>query len=365
MKRWLIVGVGLLLLWPASLVQAAPPLQEGAGRAEPDNEFCLRCHSNPQLTTHFANGDVLPLHVDADTYESSVHGREDVQCVGCHADITGFPHPPLAASDRRDYQLDRYRSCQGCHPKQYEQTLDSMHARALAAGNEEAAICTDCHGAHDVRPPDAPRERISFTCAQCHAAIFDVYRNSVHGAALLEGNPDVPTCIDCHGVHSIADPTTVQARLRSPRICGDCHADAELMDKYGISTDVFDTYLADFHGSTVQIIEKVSPDQASNKAVCYDCHGVHDIRPADDPQSQVMKGNLLKTCRKCHPDATSDFPNAWMSHYRASPDQYSLKWAVDWFYRLLIPGLVGFFVAFVALDVGRRTLNRWRRGGEA
>lgn len=365
MKRWLIVWVGLLLLWPASLARAAPPLQEGADQAGPDNEFCLRCHSNPQLKTHFADGAVLPLSVDPDVYGSSVHGREDVQCVGCHTDITGFPHPPLTASDRRDYQLDRYRSCQGCHPQQYEQTLDSMHAQALAAGNREAAICTDCHGAHDVRPPDVPRERISFTCAHCHAAIFDVYRNSVHGAALIEGNPDVPTCVDCHGVHNIADPTTVQARLRSPRICGDCHADAELMNKYDISTDVFDTYLADFHGSTVQIVEKVSPDQPSNKAVCYDCHGVHDIRPATDPNSQVMKENLLDTCRKCHPDATADFPDSWMSHYRASPDRYSLKWAVDWFYRLLIPSVVGFFVAFVALDAGRRTLNRWRGGEEA
>ena len=33
------------------------------------------------------------------------------------------------------------------------------------------------------------------------------YRESVHGDALVHGNPDVPTCIDCHGVHDIPDPT--------------------------------------------------------------------------------------------------------------------------------------------------------------
>ena len=45
-------------------------------------------------------------------------------------------------------------------------------------------------------------------------------------------------------------------RLQSPEMCGKCHADKELMQKYGISTDVFDTYVADFHGTTVAIFKK-------------------------------------------------------------------------------------------------------------
>ena len=55
-------------------------------------------------------------------------------------------------------------------------------------------------------------------------------KHSIHGDALLtEGNPDVPTCIKCHGVHDINDPTTALARVRSPQLCADCHADEELM----------------------------------------------------------------------------------------------------------------------------------------
>lgn len=363
MKKWLMLLVSLAILWTATVVRAAPPGQAGTESPGPENSFCLRCHANPNLQTHFANGAVLPLYIDQQVYKASVHGRESVRCVECHTNITGFPHPSLAASDRRDYQLDRYPSCKGCHPREYELALDSMHARSLAQGDRDAAICTDCHGAHNVQSPDVPRERISFTCAQCHAAIFDVYRKSVHGAALIEGNPDVPTCIDCHGVHNIADPTTVQARLKSPRICGDCHGDPEVMGKYDISTDVFDTYLADFHGTTVQLVERISPDQATNEAVCYDCHGIHDIRFTDDPEAQVIKENIVETCRKCHPDATTNFPAAWLRHYRASPEQYTLVWAVEWFYRLLIPSLIGFFVAFIALDAGRRTWDRLRGRG--
>ncbi|MFQ5595250.1 MAG: cytochrome c3 family protein, partial [Anaerolineae bacterium] len=356
----IVLLIGLVLMWPANTAAAASPTQ-----AQPDNAFCLRCHANPNLKTHFANGDVLSLYVDENKYNTSMHGLAQVKCVDCHNNITGFPHPPLVAADHRDFQMDRYPSCSRCHPREYELALDSMHARALAQGNRAAAVCVDCHGSHNVQNPDVPRQRISFACAECHAAIFDTYRKSVHGAALIgEGNPDVPTCIDCHGVHNIADPMTVQARLKSPVICGGCHGDPERMDKYGISTDVFDTYLADFHGTTVELVERISPDQPSNKAVCFDCHGIHDIRLVNDPEAQVVKENLVKTCRKCHPDATTNFPTSWTQHYRASREEYTLVWAVQWFYRLLIPGMIGFFMAFIALDAGRRTWDRWRRGGE-
>ncbi len=58
-------------------------------------------------------------------------------------------------------------------------------------------------------------------------------------------------------------------------------ADEEMMGKYGISTDVFETYVADFHGHDCRLFEKQLLDQETNKAVCYDCHGVENIlRPA-------------------------------------------------------------------------------------
>ena len=77
----------------------------------------------------------------------------------------------------------------------------------------------------------------------------------------------VSYCIDCHGVHNINDPTTAAARARSPELCAKCHADKDLMESYGISTDVFDTYISDFHGTTVVLFEKTAPDQETNKPV--------------------------------------------------------------------------------------------------
>ena len=39
---------------------------------------------------------------------------------------------------------------------------------SIARGDRMAPTCVDCHGAHDVTPPNQPRSRISQTCAACH-----------------------------------------------------------------------------------------------------------------------------------------------------------------------------------------------------
>jgi hypothetical protein len=135
------------------------------------------------------------------------------------------------------------------------------------------------------------------------------------------------------------------------------------MAKYGISTNVLNTYVADFHGTTVTLFEKQSPDQPTNKAVCYDCHGIHNIKVVTDPEATVVKENLLMTCRQCHPDATANFPASWVGHYRAGPTRHPLVYYVQLFYRIFIPGLIGFFVVFIALDMGRRVAGRAQRKG--
>jgi predicted CXXCH cytochrome family protein len=331
---------------------------------------CTTCHNLLEGGLTLASGEQIPLQVHAEEIAGSVHGNREIQgvaysslqCIDCH-DPTQYqyPHAPVAAADARAYTLAREESCQNCHQGIFELNHNSVHAIAIANGNRDAASCVDCHGAHNIQPPDEPRERISSTCAQCHSTIHEQYATSVHGAALLgEQNPDVPVCTDCHGAHEITDPTTAQFRLQSPQLCAECHADEALMAHYGISTDVFDTYVADFHGTTVTLFEKQTPDQESNSAVCYDCHGVHDILPATDQNSQVLKENLLETCRQCHPDASANFPDAWMSHFEPSLDHYPLVFGVDLFYRFLIPAMVGGFVLFIGADVARRAWDRRR-----
>ena len=131
-----------------------------------------------------------------------------------------------------------------------------------------------------------------------------------------------------------------------------------MMAEYGISTDVFDTYVSDFHGTTVVLFEKIAPEQDTNKPVCIDCHGVHDMRKVNDPESRVMKENLLTTCQKCHPDATANFPTSWLGHYKPSPEDAPLIFFVDLFYKIIIPVTIGGMVIFIASDVGRKIMDK-------
>jgi predicted CXXCH cytochrome family protein len=355
----------------ASSVQTTEPetlvtlVDEGFfSNEEPDSEYCLACHSRPGQTMTFANGEIKSITINGVDFANSVHGVDNpwqpLECNNCHEGVR-FPHEPLRATSLREYSLERYPVCRQCHDHNYDLALDSVHGDAIAAGRVEAAVCTDCHHTHDTPPPAEPRERISHTCEQCHSTIFNEYATSVHGDALLnESNPDVPTCINCHGVHNINDPTTAMARVRSPELCAGCHANVELMEKYNISTDVFATYVADFHGTTVTLFEHQDPTAETNKAVCYDCHGVHNIRPPDDPDAGI-KTNLLATCQRCHPDATDDFSDAWTSHFRPSLEHNPLVYLVNLFYQIVIPATVGFFGFLVLTDIYRRIRLRVRR----
>ena len=367
--RWLFIsaflGVGLALaVFTLAFAVPSASAEPGVG-----NEYCLSCHGQPDQIKDLPSGERLYLTIDPTLYADSVHGQGGYACVQCHTDIRTFPHPESKAQDRRDVTLSMYTTCKQCHSGNFEKTLDSVHQKALEEGNKNAAVCSDCHNPHAqqrLTHPDTrqllPRAHVQIpqTCARCHSEIYDQYKKSVHGAALLENiNPDVPACIDCHGVHNIPDPTTAAFRLRSPELCAKCHTDPTRMSKYGISTQVLNTYLADFHGTTVTLFEKQTPDQVTNKPVCFDCHGIHDIARPDDPQKGLqVKENLLQTCQKCHPDATPNFPDAWLSHYDPSPDKNPLVYYVNLFYKIFIPGVIGGMALFVASDIGRRLIKR-------
>ena len=350
---------------PAPL--AAP---DGLARAQGGaNGACLGCHAQPGQTVALPSGETLNLTIDADHYSASVHGSKDITCVTCHTDISGFPHPKLAANDLRDVAIQMSATCEKCHTEKFQLSTDSVHHTAMVAGNKNAAVCSDCHEPHtqpQVLDPQTkeivPEVRVSIpqTCARCHNAIYSEYEQSIHGSALKgEGNTDVPTCTDCHGAHKITDPRTAQFRLKSPDICAKCHTDEQKMAKYGLSTQVLSTYVADFHGTTVTLFQKQSPDQPTNKPVCYDCHGVHNIAKISDPQKGLeVKANLLQACQKCHPDATTSFPTSWLSHYIPSQIRSPLVYYVQLFYKILIPTVIGGMVLYVISDGIRRLIDR-------
>jgi hypothetical protein len=82
------------------------------------------------------------------------------------------------------------------------------------------------------------------------------------------------------------------------------------------------------------------------------------MRSVDDPESSVIKQNLLRTCQRCHPDATDNFPDSWLSHYPPSRDHSPLVYLVDLFYKILIPAVIGAMVVFNLTDISKH-ITRW------
>jgi hypothetical protein len=191
--------------------------------------------------------------------------------------------------------------------------------------------------------------------------VAEAYSKSVHGAALLEDeNLDVPTCADCHRAHDMIHPKSGAARIDSPQMCGNCHTNEKMMKKYKLSTSVLSSYLSDFHGATTELQQeqKGQPGVEPGGALCVDCHGIHDITKVNDPNSRVIQANLVKTCQKCHKEATANFPAAWLSHYEPSLDKTPLVWAVKIMYAILIPFMISSLVLQIALHLWRVVVNR-------
>jgi predicted CXXCH cytochrome family protein len=350
---------GLILKGPsiASADEPTPAPAHLSSATSFDNR-CLECHSDPNLSMTFPNGDVLSLYLNGDEFHESVHGTR-LACADCHQRNVAVPHQVPKVQSARQLALVEYEVCKRCHFENYTRTLDSMHFDAMAEGKEEAPICTDCHTAHNVIRLTESRVKIATTCSTCHDDIAEEYQESVHGTALNEeDNPDVPVCITCHGVHNIASATTASFRQQSVQLCAKCHADKELMGEYDISADVFKTYLDDFHGKTVGFVQGEAAEVWPDVAVCTDCHGVHDITKVDDPDSPVIKQNLVETCRQCHEDATTNFSSAWLSHYEPSLDKAPLVYLVKQYYKFLIPAMILGLALNIALDLWRLARNR-------
>jgi hypothetical protein len=345
---WVVVGAVAATLWAG-----------GASAGAQKDEECLACHGDPTMSLKLPSGERRSLFVDHQALAGSVHGR-DVRCTDCHPGMAELPHPARPYRNEAEFRAGFREACKSCHFENYRQAFDSVHQRPLARGDVHAPSCVECHGAHAVAPAGQPRSAISRTCASCHEGVSRAYAQSVHGRALMSTeNADVPVCTDCHRGHDIADPRGGAWLLKTPEMCGKCHADPKVMGRYGLSTNVLQTYLADFHGMTASLSRGTehAPDKRVT-ALCIDCHGVHDIARVDEPGSRVLKANLVKTCQKCHPGATESFPSAWLSHYEPTWKSAPLVHGVKVFYLVFIPLVIGGLVLQILLHLWRVVVNR-------
>ena len=146
--------------------------------------------------------------------------------------------------------------------------------RAMTVG-----VCGTCHSdVEKMRQYQLPTDQLA------------KYQTSVHGQRLATGDTRVAICTDCHGVHDIkkaSDPTAAVYPLNVPKLCSSCHSDATLMAPYGIPTDQFEIYQNSVHGKALLVNQDV------RAPTCASCHGSHDAKP---PGSSEVVG----VCGKCH-----------------------------------------------------------------
>ncbi len=221
-KLWLTVLFGL------SVATASPVLAL-------TSDDCLDCHNDPEMTTE-RNGEEVSLYVDGEKFQASVHA--DNGCTSCHedAEVAGDEHPvPLA----------------------------------------------------------------KVNCGDCHESVAVIYERSLHGKAVAAGDEYAPRCYDCHTKHFIlpkTDKRSTTFNLNIPFTCGKCHKEGSPMTKtHDIpKKHILENYSMSIHG------EGLFRKGLTVTAVCTSCHTAHNVLPHTDPDSTISRQNVVKTCMKCH-----------------------------------------------------------------
>ncbi len=366
-----------------------------AADEELSNDTCLACHG----IEDFAGPEGQPLYVSGDTFGASVHGT--LPCTACHADISTVPHEEKP-------QHVGPQACAVCHSDVVDTYETSIHGRARAKGETDAATCTSCHGPphalRKVTDPGSPVYALNLprTCGKCHgdAALakrhnipvvdaYQLYMDSIHGRALTRSGLLVAAnCSSCHGSHGILppeDPKSKVHRTTIPETCGACHAGVEAAYYKGVHGQALkagrlkapvciDCHTAhqiarvDTEPWKLQIVKECGTcHEESLKtyrdtfhgqvtalgftivARCSDCHGSHLVLPASDPASTIAPANLVTTCRKCHPEANANFvefsPHADPENRERNPGLYYVAQGMTW----LIIGTFFFFGLHTAL----------------
>ena len=280
----------------------------------------------------------------------------------------------LVFNSARVYALDE-NNCLACHgtPGMTKTNGDGkpvslyVNKEAVNAASHRFIDCTTCHTAkpHEVATP-LTKLSLAEKCGSCHQYEYKLHLASVHGQQLANGNPDVATCVDCHSLtgepHSVIRVLEYNAPTYKKNIaqtCGECHNDERLMASYGIVEKVYESYLRSFHGKAMQLgtYEITQLD----KATCTNCHGVHDIKSTNDPNSPVAGlDNLSKTCEQCHSGAGIQFAASFLGHKEASPDNIPAAHYTEIIFKILLIAVLSFGAVVVVMAIGRFTANRWR-----
>ncbi len=389
--------------------------------AEDDNETCLSCHDDSELTGINFHGEEVLMYVTSDSTDVSVHA--DMMCIDCHVDLEGvddYPHEEVL----------ELVDCAGCHDDVAEVFDASAHGKVQH--NELTPNCASCHGKHTIRSSDdadatTSKHNLSFTCANCHekkmlstdpdiklSSTSGRYMKGIHAKRLAEGVETAATCNDCHGVHDLKRVSHSDSKVNKMNVpktcakchqatyvkysrgihgkalaagildspnCADCHGEHEILGIHDVDSPVNYAQLSDYVCGKCHNDDRLTAKYGLGKdrfttyqdtyhglaikggsikaATCASCHNAHDILPSTNPASSLHLDNRTQTCQTCHPDANDAFAASY-THMAESGEYGQLNYLIKVIYILLIIVVIGGMLAHNAIIFIRYMIMRSR-----
>ncbi len=190
--------------------------------------LCAECHGKGGTADiRHVEGD----HEKVKNYNESVHGRAlsgaglvvSATCTDCHTAHHVLPQTNHESSIHRSNIV---QTCTKCHTGIFEVFRESIHFTGEERGEHELPMCDDCHSSHEITRTDATgfmREIVN-TCGYCHEEVTESYFETFHGKVVKLGYTETAKCQDCHGGHNILPPNNPQSTLSRQNIVGTCAA---------------------------------------------------------------------------------------------------------------------------------------------
>jgi predicted CXXCH cytochrome family protein len=178
-------------------------------------------------------------------FQDDIHYKNGISCADCHGGDPNEDDGNLSMNASRGFKVRVTHEnvpeyCGRCHSDaafmgkhKAGQRADqaalyrkSVHGEQLAQGNRKAANCVDCHGVHNIRAVDDPLSpvypsRLAAKCGFCHGEVAEMFQQSPHAKVFTTSG--MAGCAACHSSHATERAGVAMLTGAKP-VCANCHA---------------------------------------------------------------------------------------------------------------------------------------------
>ena len=198
-------------------------------------ELCATCHRQGEVAARRISPDSAGARGIVESYEMSIHGEGLMEsgllvtatCEDCHT-----AHGPLPPTDPASsvHPENVAATCGACHHGIQEAFEGSVHWRERGDDDEELEYptCEDCHTSHAIARTERGDFRLMMMdqCGRCHVEETETFFDTFHGKVSRLGDEGAAKCYDCHGTHNILppdNPASTLSRQNAVETCAQCH----------------------------------------------------------------------------------------------------------------------------------------------